>query len=200
MKEKIKEILNKIFLVEIFKGLLLTLRMFFSKPVTVQYPYERREIYPGFRGKHALVRDPFSGDEKCIGCMRCATVCPSKCIYIKREKIENKMIVIDYVIDASRCVFCAYCVEACPVCALILSEDFEYSTYNKEELVFNKEKLLRNWDEFIKKWPEDFYFNKFWQPSGIDPSRWPKTKREQKPIPIRKIEITKEEKRVSSTD
>ncbi|MGB9822308.1 NuoI/complex I 23 kDa subunit family protein [Thermodesulfovibrio sp.] len=197
---KLREIINKIFLIEIFKGLFLTLRMLFSKPVTIQYPFQRRKIYPGFRGRHALVRDPFTGDGKCIGCMRCTTVCPSRCIYIKREKTENKMIVTDYVIDASRCIFCAYCVEACPVCALVLTEDFEYSDYMRKNLIFNKEQLLKNWDEFASKWPYDVYFNKFWQPPGIDPSRWPKTKREQKPIPIKRfIEIKKEESDESSS-
>jgi len=190
---RLREIINKIFLIEIFKGLLLTLRMLFSKPVTIQYPFERRKIYDGFRGRHALVRDPFTDKDKCIGCMRCATVCPSRCIYIKREKTENKMVVIDYIIDASRCIFCAYCVEACPVCALVLTEDFEYSSYTRKNLIFNKEQLLKNWDEFVSRWPHDVYFNKFWQPPGIDPSRWPKTKREQKPIPIKRvIEIKKE--------
>ncbi|MCX7723734.1 MAG: NADH-quinone oxidoreductase subunit I [Thermodesulfovibrio sp.] len=182
---RLKEIIEKIFLVEIFKGLSLTLRMLFSKSVTIQYPFERRKVHEGFRGRHALVKDPFTETDKCIGCMRCTTVCPSKCIYIKREKRENKMVVIDYIIDASRCIYCAYCVEACPVCALVLTEDYEYSSYKREELIFNKEKLLKNWDEFIRKWKQDYYFNKFWQPPGIDPSRWPKTKREQKPIPIR---------------
>jgi len=190
---KLKEVINKILLIEIFKGLILTLKMLFSKSVTIQYPFEKRKIHDGFRGRHALVRDPFTAKDKCIGCMRCKTVCPSRCIHIKREKTENKMVVTDYIIDASRCIFCAYCVEACPVCALVLTEDFEYSSYTRNNLIFNKEQLLKNWDEFASKWPHDVYFNKFWQPPGIDPSRWPKTKREQKPIPIKRvIEIKKE--------
>ncbi len=192
---KVKEILTKILLIEIFKGLALTLKMLFSKSVTVQYPFEKRNIHEGFRGRHALVRDPISGDDKCIGCMRCTTVCPSRCIHIKREKRENKMVVIDYIIDASRCVYCAYCVEACPVCALVLTEDYEYSSYERKGLIFNKEKLLKNWDEFSAKWPADYYFNKFWQPPGIDPSRWPKTKREQGPVPLKRgVEIKREVK------
>lgn len=190
---KIGEVLNKIFLIEIFKGLALTLKMLFSKTVTVQYPFEKRKIYEGFRGRHALVRDPFSGNDKCIGCMRCTTVCPSRCIHIKRAKTESKMVVTDYIIDASRCIYCAYCVEACPVCAIVLTEDYEYSQYEREGLVFNKERLLKNWDEFTQKWEKDFYFNKFWQPPGIDPSRWPKTKREQGPIALRKVIETKRE-------
>lgn len=192
------DLINKLFFIEIFKGLFLTLRMLFSKPVTIQYPFERRKVHEGFRGRHALVRDPFSGNDKCIGCMRCTTVCPSRCIHIKREKKENKMVVIDYIIDASRCIYCAYCVEACPVCALVLTEDYEYSSYKRDGLIFNKEKLLKNWDDFSERWEKDIYFNKFWQPPGIDPSRWPKTKREQGPIPIKKVVVTKKEERNES--
>lgn len=190
---RFSKIIRKILLTEILKGLWLTLRMLFSKPVTIQYPFEKRKVHEGFRGKHALVRDPFLGDDKCIGCMRCTTVCPSKCIHIKREKRENKMVVIEYIIDASRCIYCAYCVEACPVCALVLTEDYEYSSYRRDNLVFNKEQLLKNWDEFANKWQKDYYFNKFWQPPGIDPSRWPKTKREQGPIPIKRVVEMKKE-------
>lgn len=179
------DVIKKILLIEIFKGLWLTLRMLFSKTVTVQYPFQRRKVHEGFRGRHALVRDPSTGKDKCIACMRCTTVCPSRCIFIKREKTETKMVVTDYIIDASRCIYCAYCVESCPVCAIVLTEDYEYSTYKREGLLFNKEKLLKNWDDFVSRWPKDYYFNKFWQPPGIDPSRWPKTKREQGPIPIR---------------
>lgn len=190
----LKEILNKIFMIEIMKGLLLTLRTLFSKAVTIQYPFQRRTVHPGFRGRHALVREPSTGKEKCIGCGRCQQVCPSNCISIKREKIDKKMVVADYIIDASRCVFCAYCVEVCPVCAIVLTEYFEYPAYRRKDLIFDKEKLLRNWDEFVEKWPEESYFNKFWQPPGMDSSKWPKTKREQTPIPIRgKIEVKKEE-------
>lgn len=190
---KVGDVIKKLLMFEIIKGLWLTLRMLFSKPVTIQYPFERRKVHEGFRGRHALVRDPFTGKDKCIGCMRCTTVCPSRCIYIKREKTENKMVVIDYIIEASRCIYCAYCVEACPVCALVLTEDYEYSQCKIENLVFDKERLLKNWDEFTKKLEKDYYFNKFWQPPGIDPSRWPKTKREQGPIPIKRVAEIKEE-------
>lgn len=196
----VKEIINKIFLVEIFKGLLLTLRMLFSKSVTIQYPFERRTIYPGFRGRHALVRDLVTEKDKCIGCMRCVTVCPSRCIYIKREKTETRIVVVDYIIDVSRCIFCAYCVEACPVCALVLTEHFEYSSYKRKDFVLNKEKLIKNWDEFSKNWPHDFYFNKFWQPPGIEPSRWPKRKREQQPIPLKRFIESKKEETHDFTD
>lgn len=188
----VKEILNKALMVEILKGLNQTLKTLVSRAVTIQYPFEKRKVWAGFRGKHAMVRDPKTGKDKCIGCMTCARVCPAQCITVKREKIENKMVVTEYKIDASRCIFCAYCVEACPTCALVLTENYEYSVYSRDDLVFDKERLLKNWDDFVQTWSEDTYFNKFWQPPGIDPKRWPKTKQEQKPIPLRGAAVTEQ--------
>lgn len=184
----IRDFINSAFLVEIMKGMGLTLKMMFSKPVTIQYPEQRRHVYAGFRGRHAFVRDAVSGKEKCIGCMKCANICPSQCITIGKEKIENKLVVVKYDIEALRCIYCGYCVEICPVCALVLTEEYEYSATNKEALFFDKDKLLKNWDEFAAKQPSETYFNKFWRPDGVDSSKMPKAKREQGPVPTRPIQ------------
>lgn len=181
----LRNIINSAFLVEIIKGMGLTLKMMFTKPVTILYPEEKRHVYDGFRGRHAFVRDAVSGKEKCIGCMKCANICPAQCITIAKEKIENRLVVVRYDIEALRCIYCAYCVEICPVCALVLTEEYEYSATTKEELFFNKEKLLKNWDEFAAKQQSEAYFNKFWRPDGVDTSKMPKSKREQGPVPTR---------------
>jgi len=167
-----------IFLTEIAKGLALTLRKLFSRPVTVQYPEEKKPLAPGFRGRHALVRDPETGRERCIGCLRCAKVCPSRCIYIETERDPEtrRMVVKRYEIEALRCVFCGYCEEVCPVNALVLTEFYEYAGESREELYFDKQRLLQNWDEFIvtQKRP---YFNPYWKPRGIPEKRLPAPKR-----------------------
>ena len=167
-----------IFLTEIAKGLALTLKKLFSPPVTVQYPEQRKPVAPGFRGRHALVRDPQTGKDCCIGCLRCARVCPSRCIYIETEKDPEtkRRVVTKYDIEALRCVYCGYCVEVCPVNAIVLTEFYEYVGYKREDLYFDREKLLKNWDEFIatQKRP---YFNPFWRPRGIPEKMLPAPKR-----------------------
>lgn len=183
----LKEFVNRVFLIEILKGMALTFKMMFTHAVTRQFPEERRDPIPGFRGRHAFVRDSKTGKEKCIMCMKCATVCPSQCIYITKQKREEdgKLYLAQFDIEALRCIFCGYCVEVCPVCALVLTEEFEYSAYTREEIYFTREKLLRNWDEFAAKQKTDTYFNKFWRPEGIDTSKMTKAKREQGPVPLR---------------
>jgi len=182
----VKDIVKKVFLLEILKGMALTLKMMFTHAVTRQYPEEKRPPFPGFRGRHAFVRDPGTGKEKCVACLKCATVCPSQCIYIDyREQEDGSRILEKYEIEALRCVYCAYCVEVCPVCALVLTEFYEYADYSRDKIYFDRERLLQNWDEFTSKLKTDKYVNKFWRLPGMDIRKMPVGKRFQEPISIK---------------
>ena len=52
---------------ELARGLGTTFKSMFERPVTVQYPEEKRPVRPRFRGRHTLKRYD-NGLEKCIGC------------------------------------------------------------------------------------------------------------------------------------
>ena len=66
-----KNWLNSFLLIEIVKGMALTLKyMFFMPRVTINYPYEKGPLSPRFRGEHALRRYP-NGEERCIACKLC---------------------------------------------------------------------------------------------------------------------------------
>ncbi|MBM4136457.1 MAG: NADH-quinone oxidoreductase subunit I, partial [Nitrospira sp.] len=54
----VRDIVKRFTFIEILKGMALTLRRLFSRAVTIQYPRERRHIAPGFRGQHALAKNP----------------------------------------------------------------------------------------------------------------------------------------------
>jgi NADH-quinone oxidoreductase subunit I len=47
-----------------------------------------------------------------------------------------------YNIDYSRCIFCGYCVEACPTDAITHGHGFELATSNINSMIYRKEKLL----------------------------------------------------------
>ena len=49
-----------------------------------------------------------------------------------------------YDIDMTKCIFCGYCQEACPVDAIVMGPNFEYATETRQELYYNKDKLLTN--------------------------------------------------------
>jgi NADH-quinone oxidoreductase chain I len=193
-------IINRVLLIDIIKGMTLTLKMMFRHAVTRQFPEQRIDPIPSFRGRHAFVRDLKTGKEKCIMCMKCATTCPSQCIYITKGKREEdgKLYLAQFDIEALRCIFCGYCVEVCPVCALVLTEEFEYSAYTQKKIYFTKEKLLSNWDEFAAKQKKDTYFNKFWRPDGLDTSKMPKAKRELAPLPLKMVEPAPEAANVAA--
>jgi len=47
-----------------------------------------------------------------------------------------------YNIDYNRCIFCGYCVEACPTDAITHGHGFELASYNTSTLIYRKEQML----------------------------------------------------------
>jgi len=79
----------------------------------------------------------------------CAAACPSNCIYIEAAEntAEHRVSGAEryakvYNIDYNRCIFCGYCVEACPTDAITHGHGFELATFNASNLVYRKEQML----------------------------------------------------------
>jgi|TARA_Y100000588_G_scaffold372111_1_gene444276 NADH-quinone oxidoreductase chain I len=137
-----------IFLIEIVKGLLLTLSYVFRRKVTLNYPHEKGRLSPRFRGEHALRRYP-SGEERCIGCKLCEAICPAQAITIEvQPRDDGSRKTTRYDIDMVKCIYCGFCQESCPVDAIVQGPNYEFSTETREELYFTKEKLLENGDRW----------------------------------------------------
>ena len=129
---------------ELFAGLGITLRYFFKKPVTINYPFEKGPLSPRFRGEHALRRYA-NGEERCIACKLCEAICPAQAITIEAEEREDGgRRTTRYDIDMTKCIYCGFCQEACPVDAIVEGPNFEYAAETREELFYNKDKLLAN--------------------------------------------------------
>jgi len=155
MTARIIRLLKTVFLLEILRGLMLTFRHLFARPVTVQYPHERPEVAKRFRGVMSLLRYQ-DGDEKCVGCGLCEVACPSNVIKVvsaEREDSPLKRYAREYWFDLSRCVFCGFCVEACPVDALAMTPNYEYSTTDKRRLLLSKETMLELGDRYFPHQP-----------------------------------------------
>ena len=53
-----------------------------------------------------------------------------------------------YDIDMTKCIYCGFCQEACPVDAIGEGPNFEFATETREELYYDKDKLLANGDRW----------------------------------------------------
>lgn len=47
----------------------------------------------------------------------------------------------------TKCIYCGFCQEACPVSAIVEGPMFELSVFTHDELLYDKEQLLKNGDD-----------------------------------------------------
>jgi len=107
----------------------------FRKPLTLRYPFERKEPALRYRGFH------LNDWDKCTGCGNCADICPNEAIEMveipelksrPEEGIKNERPKLDY----GRCCFCGLCVDICPAGSLRLSRDYFHIHFDTNTFAF----------------------------------------------------------------
>jgi NADH-quinone oxidoreductase subunit I len=141
--------LERIYLWNILKGMIITFSHIFKKKPTIRYPEQTREFSPVFRGLHVLNRDE-EGRERCTACGLCAVACPAEAITMEaaerlpgeEELYREEKYAAKYEINMLRCIFCGLCEEACPKDAIYLSETFAPSNFTRESFIYGKDNML----------------------------------------------------------
>jgi NADH-quinone oxidoreductase subunit I len=145
-------LLDAVLFREIWKAMKVTFKHMFHRPMTFQYPREKRTIPDAHRGALGLLRYD-NGQERCVGCDLCEAACPSRCIKVISEEDKSlplQRYATEFYIDITKCVFCGYCVEACPVNALAMTKMYEYSTHDKRTLLFDKQRLYEIGEQHLE--------------------------------------------------
>lgn len=141
---------------ELFQGFAVTLRYYFKRKVTIQYPEESVPVSPRFRGMLALRRYP-NGEERCIACKLCEAVCPANAITIEAgpRAVDGSRRTTKYEVDAFKCINCGFCEEACPVDSIVLTNEMHYHIAKRGDNILTKEKLLMIGDIYEKQLAAD---------------------------------------------
>ncbi len=130
------------FIAGLWEAFATTFMRLFERPVTIQYPEEKRVLAPRTRARIVLTRDP-DGAERCVACYLCSAVCPVSCISMQSVEAEDgRRYASWFRINFSRCIFCGMCEEACPTLAIQLTPDYEFSKYAVLDFVYEKDDLL----------------------------------------------------------
>lgn len=125
-------------------GMGITFKQMISPTVTLQYPNEKLKMPDRVRNRLYMNYDD------CIGCELCAKACPVDCIDIEVMKApptetlgetstgqKKRIYVTKFDIDIAKCCYCGLCVYPCPTECLKMTDVYEFSEYDRSNLIYN---------------------------------------------------------------
>lgn len=128
----------------IWTGMMITFKHMFVPSVTIQYPDVKLKLPERERNRLYMNMDD------CIGCDQCARACPVNCITIETVKSlptedlgktsngKKKVLwVTQFDIDFAKCCYCQLCVFPCPTECIYMTDVYEFSEYDRDNLIFD---------------------------------------------------------------
>ena len=154
MREYLKNTWDGIYTVLV--GMRITFKHLFTPAVTIQYPEVKVKLPDRVRNRLYVNIDD------CIGCDQCSRACPVSCIEIDTVKSipgedlgttsngkKKALWVTKFDIDIAKCCYCQLCVFPCPTECIYMTEVYEFSEYERANLLY-KFSALNN-DEAAQK-------------------------------------------------
>ncbi len=148
---------ERVYLFEVARGLGVTMRHFLKNIwgalihdrviETYEYPEEPITYPERARNVHRLTRRE-DGSPRCVACLMCETICPAQCISIVAKDITDDKPGVEkqcesFVIDELRCIFCGFCVEACPKDAIRMDTlQATFAAYRRDDFIYDRKELL----------------------------------------------------------
>ena len=128
-------------LLSLLKGMRITLRVFFRKKTTEQYPENRAtlKMFDRFRGELIMPHNE-NNEHKCVACGICQMNCPNGSIRVESETVtdeegKKKRVLKRYIYDIGSCFYCQLCVRSCPHGAITFDTKFEHAVFTRDKLV-----------------------------------------------------------------
>ena len=120
-------------------GMKTSIKVYFRKKVTEQYPENRKELkmFDRFRGTLNMPHNE-NNEHRCV--VTSETV--------ETEDGKKKKILATYEYDLGACMFCQLCVNACPHDAITFDQNFEHAVFDRTKLVL---KLNHDGSKVIEK-------------------------------------------------
>src|SRR4030042_730433 len=131
-------------IVTVLIGMRVTFKHLFVPAVTIQYPDVKLALPERERNRLYVNMDD------CIGCDQCARACPVNCITIETVKglptedlgktsngKRKALWVTVFDIDLAKCCYCQLCVFPCPTECIYMTDVYEFSEFNRKDLVYD---------------------------------------------------------------
>lgn len=111
-------------------------------PITIQYPMHKVPV-PDI-GRYRLYMET----DDCIGCDKCARICPVDCITIETFRADGdlgrttdgtmkRLHLPVFDIDMGKCMYCGLCTTVCPTECLTMSPIYDYSEFDRDNFVYH---------------------------------------------------------------
>ncbi|HLF17425.1 MAG TPA: 4Fe-4S binding protein [Candidatus Omnitrophota bacterium] len=113
-------------------GMKVTIKNYFAKSVTLNYPIKKQPMTANFRGMVDLK------PEACVICYQCIKICPVAALDLVHKQVvadgKKKNEITKFTYNAELCCFCGLCDEICPTDAIFMNKMYEVSTYSHDQL------------------------------------------------------------------